>query len=125
MIADAPATDQLDGLLVALDLKGIALHLARDGSPRAKPPEGMPLDSETRGLLTANRDALLAYLRLDGTERRLRLTAAFAATLWPLGKQVQALAAERGWEDAEVVAMKAGWLMGLRRLEELYGGAEA
>lgn len=106
MIA-APASPDLAGVLVALDLQRVALRI--DGERLiARPAEGTTLDAETTALLRASKAQLLEHLALSDQERHRRLCAAYESVLFEVGRQVQA-----GQADL------AGWKVALARYETL------
>ncbi len=121
----APQTpDQLDGLLVSLDLQGVSLRA--DGELlRARPQPNRQLDSETADLVRAHKAGLMAWVGMGLAERTRRLVAAFEAVLPTVGREVQELYKIRGRSHPEALAAERGFLVALRRLEQLYGGEGA
>jgi virulence-associated protein VagC len=107
------STDQLAGVLVALDLQRVSIR--RDGDRLiARPAEGQQLDAETRSLLADAKPALLEHLALSESERRVALCAAYESVLWEVGRQVQ----------AGQVPLQ-GWLAALAKYEALSAGSLA
>lgn len=114
---ESPAPDPLAGLLVALNLRGITLRIAEDGTHFTARPSSA-LDPDTRRLLSESRAALLVYLAQPAAVQRERLLAGYEAVLWSVGRQWQ-VARDRKPLESEGPAICDGMVKAMERYAAL------
>jgi hypothetical protein len=112
------STDQLAGVLVALDLQRVSIR--RDGDRLiARPAEGQHLDAETRSLLAESKRRLLEHLALSELERRAVLLGAYESVLATFGRDVQGLYTSDGRQSETALQAERGFTAALCRYEAI------